>query len=414
MTQATNSRRTTFLAATAALILTGLAGCGTGTAVPRDPHQLKTPEVVTIEVPHGGIQPQAVVDRSGAIHVVYFKGEATAGDLFYTISRNNGDTFSDPLAVNSHPESAVAAGAIRGAQIALGKNGTVHVAWNGSSKAQPRGKLNPEQPADSPHNGIPMLYANLQSGAESFSEQRNLMRHTFGLDGGGTLAADDNGTVLVAWHGKATGALDGEAGRQVYVARSGDNGATFAPEEVAFEGSMGACACCGMKLFADSRGGFHGLFRSAEETVHRDIFLFSAASANAPFEARKLDPWEIGACPMTSMSFVEGPTGIVAAWETDGQIRFGPIGSGTESSITTASKTAGPAKHKYPSLATNADGFTLISWVATEGWKQPGHFHSTLFNPQGEAVEHQRAPQLPVWSFGAAITLADGNFAVIR
>ena len=414
MTQATNPRRTTFFAATAALILTGLAACGTGTAVPRASDQLKTPEVVTIEVPHGGIQPQAVVDREGAIHVVYFKGEGTAGDLFYTISRDNGDTFSVPLAVNSHPESAVAAGAIRGAQVALGKSGTVHVAWNGSSKSQPRGTLNPEQPADSPHNGIPMLYANLQSGSSSFSEQRNLMRHTFALDGGGTLAADNNGNVLVAWHGKAAGSLDGEAGRQVYVARSSDNGATFAPEQVAFEGSMGACACCGMKLFADSRGGFHGLFRSAEETVHRDIFLFSAASANAPFEARRLDPWEIGACPMTSMSFVEGPEGIMASWETEGQIRFGSTPPGAETSIKTASNTAGPAKHKYPSLATNPDGFTLISWVATEGWKQPGQFHSTLFNPQGEAVEHQSGLQLPVWSFGAAITLSDGNFAVIR
>ena len=414
MTQPTNPRRAIFVAATAALIVTALAACGTGTAVPREPQQLKIPHVATIEVPHGGIQPQAVVDGDGAIHIVYFKGEGTAGDLFYTISRDNGATFSDPLTVNSHPQSAVAAGAIRGAQLALGKSGTVHVAWNGSSKSKPRGTLNPEQPADSPHNGTPMLYANLQSGAQSFSEQRNLMRHTFALDGGGTLAADDNGNVLVAWHGKAAGSLDGEAGRQVYVARSSDSGANFAPEEVAFEGAMGACACCGMKLFADSRGGFQGLFRSAEDMVHRDVFLFSTASANAPFETRRLDPWEIGACPMTSMSFVEGTEGIVAAWETDGQIRYGSIGSGADGSITTASKTAGPAKHKYPSLATNADGFTLISWVATEGWKQPGQFHSTLLNPQGEPVEHQSAPQLPVWSFGAAITLADGNFAVIR
>ncbi len=398
----------------AALIAVGLAGCGTGTAVQRTPDELNIPDVALIETPHGGIQPQASVDREGAIHIVYFKGEATAGDLFYVVSRDDGDTFSEPLAVNSHPESAVAAGAIRGAQMALVSNGTIHVAWNGSSKAQPRGPLNPEQAADSPHNGSPMLYARLEPGADKFSEQRNLMVHTFGLDGGGTVAADDGGNVLVAWHGKASGAVDGEAGRRVFVARSVDNGATFAPEEPAFEGSMGACACCGMKLFADSRGRFHGLFRAAEDTVHRDIFLFSATSSKAPFEARRLDPWDIGACPMTSMSFAEGPAGTVAAWETDGRVRFGPVDSGGNGSITTANGPTSPAKNKYPSLATNADGFTLVSWVATEGWKQPGQFYSTLFNPQGEAIEHQRGPLLPAWGFGAAITLADGNFAVIH
>src|SRR5688572_26260483 len=40
-------------------------------------------EVTLIRTPNGGIQPQTVVDQSGRIHLVYFKGAARAGDLFY-------------------------------------------------------------------------------------------------------------------------------------------------------------------------------------------------------------------------------------------------------------------------------------------------------------------------------------------
>ena len=91
-----------------------------------------------IRVPQGGIQPQAIVDDKGVIHLVYFNGEPRQGDLFYVRSTDGGATFSPPLRVNSQAGSAIAAGTIRGGQIALGENGRVHVAWNGSKIARPK------------------------------------------------------------------------------------------------------------------------------------------------------------------------------------------------------------------------------------------------------------------------------------
>src|SRR5688572_28737303 len=85
------------------------------------------PEVSLLRTPNDGIPPQAVVDKAGRIHVVYFKGAARAGDLFYV--RKEAE-FSQPIQVNSKAASAIAVGTIRGAQIALGKNGRIHVAWN--------------------------------------------------------------------------------------------------------------------------------------------------------------------------------------------------------------------------------------------------------------------------------------------
>src|SRR5262249_43609235 len=168
----------------------------------------------------------------------YFKGDPGAGDLYY-VRREPGKTaFSDPLRVNSQAGSAVATGTIRGGQLALGKGNRVHVAWNGSGKALPKGQGKYPQP---------MLYSRLNDSGTAFEPQRNLMQLTDALDGGGTVAADSDGNVYVAWHAGRLGNLAGEGKRQVWVARSTDEGRTFATETPAFAEPTGACGCCGMR-----------------------------------------------------------------------------------------------------------------------------------------------------------------------
>lgn len=114
--------------------------------------------VIVIATPHGGIQPQAQVDGAGAVHFIYFKGEPAHGDLFYLRSKPGTIEFSKPIRVNSGPGSAVAIGSIRGGQLALGRDGWVFVAWNGSQKAEPA----------NPIKGTPMLCSRLKAeGANS-------------------------------------------------------------------------------------------------------------------------------------------------------------------------------------------------------------------------------------------------------
>ena len=111
--------------------------------------------VTLVRVPGHGIQPEAVVDSGGTMHVLYFTGEPRGGDLFYVRSKDYGRTFSTPIRVNSEPASAIATGTIRGGQMAIGRGGRVHVTWNGSDTAKPRGVRNP---ADSQPTA-PFLYA---------------------------------------------------------------------------------------------------------------------------------------------------------------------------------------------------------------------------------------------------------------
>src|SRR5262249_53741325 len=141
-------------------------------------------------------------------------------------------------------------------------------------KALPKGPRNPSQPADSPYNGIPMLYTRLNDAGTAFEPQRNLMRHTYALDGGGSIAADAAGNVYVAWHAQ-DGSGEGEAGRRLFVARSTDDGKIFSSETPVYNEPTGACACCGTRTFADGQGRVYVLYRSATAKVNRDMYLLT-------------------------------------------------------------------------------------------------------------------------------------------
>jgi hypothetical protein len=371
------------------------------------------PAVKLLRLPDGGVQPQVIVDKAGIVHAVFLKGDPRSADVFYIRSSDYGKNFSEPLRVNSQLGSAIAAGAIRGAHLALGRNGRVHVAWNGSSTAQPRGPLSPEMPQDSPHNGVPMLYSRLND-KSMFEPQRNLMRKTFGLDGGGSVAADAEGNVYVAWHGQAAGASEGEGGRRVWLARSSDDGETFAEERAIFDQPTGACGCCGMRLFTDSSANLLVLYRSAREVVHRDVYLLASTDRGETFRGKMLHPWEIGACPMSSMFFLEGPRGLLAAWETAEQVFFSSV---NVESLRTSEPVAAPGeagRRKYPVLAQDKAGRTLLVWATSNGWGKPVDLHWKTFAPDGAPQGQQGdIPHLPVWSFAAAFANPDGSFAIL-
>jgi hypothetical protein len=363
-----------------------------------------------VPVPANGIQPQ-IAFSGGALHLIYFAGDAKSGDVFYAHSRDLGRTFSSSVQVNSQPGSAMAVGAIRGAQISVAKGNRVHVAWNGSDAAAPRGPVNPE--AGKP--GSPMLYARLNDRGSAFEPQRNLMQYTFGLDGGGSVAADRDGNVYVGWHGKAPGARQGEAGRRVWIARSRDEGRTFEKEHPASSEALGACGCCGLRLFADSRGGIYGLFRSATENVHRDIYMLRSSDTGKTFSSGLVQRWEINACPMSSMSFVETANEVLGAWETQTQVWFAPVNRGA--GVASASAIAPPGdrpRRKFPVLARNGRGETLLAWVEGSGWQRGGMLGWQIFDRMGKplaACEVQR--KVAVWSFPAVFVRPDNSFTII-
>jgi hypothetical protein len=356
------------------------------------------PEITPLRTPEGGIQPVAETSRNGAVHLLFFKGDPGGGDLFHTVREAGAKHFASPVRVNSRDGSALAIGTIRGAQMALGRDGHVHVAWMGSGAVTPEGD----------HHRAPMLYARSTDGGKSFEAERNLITKAFGLDGGGAIAADQNGKVCVFWHAGEKG--KGEAVRKIWVSRSSDDGKTFAAEVPAWQNDTGVCGCCGMTAGASADQTWI-MYRSATAKINRDIYLLRSddKSVGSLFTGEKLDQWELEACPMSAMSLAFAGKTTVAAWEAaGGDLAFSIAGSEIAGRVAKADKL-----RKFPDVAISPEGYVLLAWVEGGGWNTRGQLGWQLFDPKGNALgTPSLADPTETWTKPAAV-FADGRFYIL-
>ena len=381
----------------------GLSGCmAQAETVQAETLQSANVRAVTLlKTPDGGIQPQAKMDAKGTLHLIYYKGEAKAGDIFYVRSTDGGKSFSTPIRVNSQPNSAIAAGTIRGAQLAIGKDNRVHVAWNGSGAARPEGP-----------GGAPMLYTRLNEGATAFEPQRNLITWAGGLDGGGTVAADDKGDVYVAWHAAPEGADETE--RAVYLARSTNDGKTFERERRINSQPTGACGCCQMRAFVDSKGALYVLYRAAGNSVNRDSMLLVSTDNGTKFQGALLDKWYLNACPMSSYSMTQTPQAIYAAWETKDQVYMSAVPTTRTQKLALIAAPGAAKARKHPVVLAGADGKVLFAWTEGTGWNQGGSLAWQIYDADGRPTDAKgRAEGVPSWGLLSAVARPDGDFTLI-
>jgi len=350
-----------------------------------------------VRVPNSGIQPQAEVDADGTLHLIYFKGEPANGDLFYVNRVSGTEVFSQPVRVNQKPESAVAMGTIRGAQLALGKNDRVHVAWMGSGKTAQKGS--------GKHPEHPMFYTRLDESGTAFEPERNVMMWTGGLDGGGSVAADSLGNVFVAWHGSPPNNSDGETGRAMYVAVSRDDGATFRREDRANPEPTGSCGCCGMRAFMDENDHLHLLYRAANK-LSRDMTLLTSVDHGRAFSSQTVNRWFIQSCPMSSAVMADHPRGLLIATEVEGLLELSRVDAlgKPPGKLSTLS----PAKAKHASVATNQRGEILVAWAQNAGWAKGGELKWRLFDADGIPKSGEKSgAELTTWSYPVVVTVGD-------
>jgi hypothetical protein len=248
----------------------------------------------------------------------------------------------------------------------------------------------------------------------AFEAERNIIQQAYGIDGGSTVTADRQGHVYVVWHAPESG-QHGEDQRRVWIAPSSNDGTTFETERAASQPLTGACGCCAVAAFADSRATLYVLYRSAVATVNRDIYLLTSRDGGRQFTSALVDRWNVGACVMSTEAFAEGSSVVLTAWETQGQVYFGQIDSttGRVSHVTGAPGLDRTRKH--PSLAVDAAGNVLFAWTEGTAWSKGGSAAWQLFDrsesAQGDGRRAERA--VPTWSLVAAYARPSGGFAVV-
>lgn len=358
--------------------------------------------VVRLEpLPEKGVQPKLKVGPDGTLHAVYLTGDERASNVRYVRRAPKQPGWSAPEPVNSRPGTALAVGTIRGADLALGPTGSVHVVWFGSAAATER-----------PTNSSPLLYSRRPADARAFEPERNLIRQTRHLDGGGSVAADPAGNVFVVWHASGPAVPDGEEARTVFVAQSSDNGVSFTPERSVSPEALGACGCCGLKSAAGPDGTLYTLFRTARGREDRDMVLLRSRNHGASFDTLPVDPWKASQCPMSLPSVVPVPDGVLLAWETGRHVRFARLAANaTETPV--AVTPPGTGRRRHPVAVANSKGVVLLAWSEGTGWQKGGSVEWQLFDPAGKPVgPTNRATDLPVWSLPAAAALPDDSFVV--
>lgn len=363
------------------------------------------PSIRVERLPTGAVQPKLVRSSNGTLHLVYLSGDSKAADVYYQSRPAAPDSkWSDPVRVNSEAGSAIAIGTIRGPDITLGRGDSVHVVWNGSSKATANST-----------NGSPFLYANSKANPPQFSPQRSLNPTTRHLDGGGAITADSDGNLYAFWHSSGSSVPDGEEYRTVFMVQSRDAGDSFSMPRSISPASLGACGCCGLSALAEPKGKLHVLFRSAGQRQNRDMVLLTSTDGGVSFQETSTDPWKATQCPMSLPSLALGSgNALLLSWETGASVKWSRLDAKPPTGHNPKVPT-GTGKRKHPVILQNSQGITLQLWSEGTGWQKGGAVEWQLFDTNDHAIGTvHRTENLPVWGRPAAVVLpGDRDFLVM-
>jgi hypothetical protein len=116
---------------------------------------------------------------------------------------------------------------------------------------------------------------------------------------------------------------------------------------------------------------------------------------------------------MSSMAFVAGSSGVFAAFERDGDVRFKRVAADGPSASPAIGPPGDTRNRKHPRLAVNRAGQVLLVWTEGTAWARGGSLAWRVFGPDGRPLtESGVRADVPTWSFGAAAAHADGTFTI--
>jgi hypothetical protein len=144
------------------------------------------------------------------------------------------------------------------------------------------------------------------------------------------------------------------------------------------------------------------------------MYLLTSSGKGQPFMGGMAQEWEVKGCPMSTAAFCEGGAGVVAAWETKGQVYFTAIDPATGKRSEPRAAPGDGQGRKHPAVAANAGGETILVWTEGMGWEKGGSLAWQVFGKDGTPTgEKGHAEGVPTWSLVTAFARPDGGFTVV-
>lgn len=246
-------------------------------------------------------------DAGGTLWLAWMAG----GKVSVASSKDLGQSFSPPVAV-SKEQLNLDWGPDARPQIVVDRNGRIAVAFSTFR--------------DKAFNGQ-VFTARSVDGGQSFTALRPITANNESQRFE-ALALDSDGTVFAAWLDKRNRVPAQQAGKTyegagLFVASSGDGGATYSEARMVKDNT---CECCRLGLAFAGPGHPVVIFRNIFEGGIRDHAIVTFADLATPGDIFRVseDNWQIAACPHHGPSLTISARGTYhATWYTNGKNRKG-------------------------------------------------------------------------------------------
>jgi hypothetical protein len=119
---------------------------------------------------------------------------------------------------------------------------------------------------------------------------------------------------------------------------------------------------------------------------------------------------------MSSAAFAEGPSGVYAAWENDGQVFFARVGPDKVTKITPIAPFGTGRERKHPAVAIGKNGDVILVWTEGTGWERGGLPAWQVFDKASAETSDFGVQRrgIPVWGLPAVVAEPDGRFSIIH
>jgi hypothetical protein len=183
----------------------------------------------------------------------------------------------------------------------MGRGAEVFAAWEG------RGDIRFARCVDFGHSFLPAVTVN-DDGGEAYQS-------FFAMETG------PEGSLYLAWIDFRDTRTDPPGTASIYLARSGDQGATF---EKNVKVAGGVCPCCRPAIAVEKSGGVHVAWRHVLENNTRDLVIASSSDKGKTWSAPArvaVDGWSLDGCPHSGPARAALPGGLTIAWYTGAKQR---------------------------------------------------------------------------------------------